>query len=340
MKIDTAWIDGWLKDLRYAASSLVARPGFTAMALLALVVGIALNVGVFTAINALLTRQWNVPEPERVVNAYAFNPKLAAGYWDFPLAGIRFLNDNSRTVEGAFAARGDDARLTANGVESGATVAYVTGNFFDVARRTHRRGPRVPSRRGRFPRAGRGRGHQPLALDRTLRGDPAVIGRTVEVDGIPFTIIGIAAEGFDGIIEFRTDVWLPFAAVQLVQPTDPALFDDATHCCSSLSARLRPGVSREEATAEWNTLYGEYLRGLGLEPPQIVLTGTAMLDHPQRRQQVAALFALVIVVFGAVLLLACANVTNLLLARARRGSLRSRCAWPSAPAGGASCANS
>jgi hypothetical protein len=310
------------------------------MALLALVVGIALNVGVFTAINALLTRQWNVPEPERVVNAYAFNPKLAAGYWDFPLAGIRFLNDNSRTVEGAFAARGDDARLTANGVESGATVAYVTGNFFDVL------DVRIDA--GRAFQAGEDDSHAPVAVavishwlwTERYGGDPAVIGRTVEVDGIPFTIIGIAAEGFDGIIEFRTDVWLPFAAVQLVQPTDPALFDDATHCCSSLSARLRPGVSREEATAEWNTLYGEYLRGLGLEPPQIVLTGTAMLDHPQRRQQVAALFALVIVVFGAVLLLACANVTNLLLARARRGSLRSRCAWPSAPAGGASCANS
>jgi hypothetical protein len=53
MKIDTAWIDGWLKDLRYAANTLVTQPAFTAMALFALVVGIALNVGVFTAINAL-----------------------------------------------------------------------------------------------------------------------------------------------------------------------------------------------------------------------------------------------------------------------------------------------
>jgi len=96
MKIDTAWAEAWFKDLRYATNSLAAQPAFTAMALFALVVGIALNVGVFTAINALWTRPWNVPEPERVVNAYAFNPKAGLGYSGFPLAGIRFLNDNSR----------------------------------------------------------------------------------------------------------------------------------------------------------------------------------------------------------------------------------------------------
>jgi predicted permease len=78
---------------------------------------------------------------------------------------------------------------------------------------------------------------------------------------------------------------------------------------------LRPGISKEQAAAEWNTLYGEYMRGLGVEPAEIVLTGTAMLDHPERRQQAATPIAIALMAFGAVLLLACANVTNLLLAR-------------------------
>ena len=316
MRIDTAWIDGWVKDLRYAASSLITQPAFTAMALLALVVGIALNVGVFTAINALLTRPWNVPEPERVVNAYAFSPRIAGGYWGFPLAGIRFLADNSRTIEGAFAAREDSAHLTANGVEAGTTVSYVTGNFFDLLE--------VGVDTGRAFQSAEDNPDAPVAVavishwlwTQRYARDSGVVGQAVLVDGIPFTVIGVAAEGFDGISEDRTDVWLPYAAVQLVQPTNPALFDDPMQCCSQLAARLRPGVSREEATAEWNTLYGEYLRELGLEPIEIVLAGTAMLDHPQRRQQIAAPFTLVLVTFGAVLLLACANVTNLLLARA------------------------
>jgi predicted permease len=316
MRIDTAWIDGWIRDLRYAAHSLIAQPAFTAMALLALVVGIGLNIGVFTALNALLTRPWNVPEPERVVKAYAFNPKAAAGYWGFPLAVLRFLDDNSRTIEGAYAERTDNVRVTANGIDAGTTASYVTGNFFDVLD--------VGIETGRAFRAAEDNPDAPVAVavishwlwTQRFAADPAVIGQTVAVDGIPFTVIGVAAEGFDGTSEYRTDTWLPFAAVQLVQPTNPALFDDPRHCCSDVAARLRPGISRAAATAEWNTLYGEYLRELDVEPPAIVLTGTAMLDHPQRRQQLVAPLTLIFITFGAVLLLACANVTNLLLARA------------------------
>jgi len=320
MKIDTGWIDGWLKDLRYAASSLVARPGFTAMALLALVVGIALNVGVFTAINSLLTRPWNVPEPERVVNAYAFNPKAGPGYWGFPLAGVRFLNDNSRTIEGAFAERTDRARVIANGLEVSTRASYVTANFFDVLD--------VGIDAGRAFRPEENSPASPVAVavishwlwtERYGR-DPLAIGQTMTVQGIPFTVIGVAAEGFAGTSEDRTDVWVPLATLQFTYSTAPsrtrAFFDDPAYCCSAVAARLRTGVSLEQATAEWNTLYGEYLRELGVEPVEIVLTGTAMLDHPQRRQQIAAPFTLVFVTFGGVLLLACANVTNLLLARA------------------------
>ena len=316
MTIDTAWADGWFKDLRYAANSLVAQPAFTAMALFALVVGIALNVGVFTAINALWTRPWNVPEPERVVNAYAFNPKAAAGYWGFSLASARFLDANSRTTEGAFAMRDRTVRAVAGGVEAAANAAFVTGNFFDVLGLAM--GP------GRGFRAEEDNAAAPVAVAvishwlwaQRYGADSEVTGQSVTVDGVPFTIVGVADERFLGVNEDRTDIWLPFATLQLVQPTTRELYDDPTHCCSAVAARLRPGVSKEQAAAEWNTLYGEYMRRLGVEPAELVLTGTAMLDHPQRRQQVAAPFTIVFMTFGAVLLLACANVTNLLLARA------------------------
>lgn len=315
MNIPTASLDGLVKDLRYAVRSLITEPRFSAMALLALVVGVALNVALFTAINSLWTHPWNVPEPERVVNAYASNPLAAGGYWGFPLAGVRFLNENSRTIEGAFATRSEDVRVTAGNLESGATAAFVNGNFFEVLD--------IAMATGRGFRSDEDLAVAPAAVavishwlwTQRYGGDLDIIDRVVTVDGIPFTVIGVAAERFNGIEEQRTDVWLPFAAVQLVQPTSPSLFDDPTHCCSSLSARLRPGVSHSEAAAEWNALFGAYMRELGLEPAEIVLTGTAMLDHPQRRQQIAPVVAVALVVFGAVLLLACANVTNLLLAR-------------------------
>ncbi len=311
-----AWADGLQKDLRYAAHSLASQPGFTAMALLALFVGIALNVGVFTAINAILTRPWAVPEPERVVNAYTFNPKAGVGYAGFSLAAARFLNDNSRTVEGAFATRDRGVRVVAGGVDAATNAAFVTANLFDVldVRIAPGRGFRAEEDDAAAPAAVAVISH--WLWTQRYGADPNVAGQAVTVDGVPFTIIGVADPSFLSLGEDRMDVWLPFSSLQLVTQTTPELFNDPIHCCSEVAARLRPGVSREQATAEWSTLLSEYLRELALDPPQIVLTGTAMLDHPQRRQQAAVPMTVAMIAFAAVLLLACANVTNLLLARA------------------------
>jgi predicted permease len=308
------WTDGFYKDLRYAVHSLVTQPAFTAMALLALVVGIALNLGLFTAINALWSHPWNVPEPQRVVKAYAVNPKVGV-YYGLPLAGVRFLNENSRTIEGAFTTRDKNVRIAADGFEMATTATFATGNLFDVLD--------VGVAPGRAFGLDEDNPAAPFAVavishwlwTNRYGADPAVVGKAVSVDGVPFTVIGVAARGFDGLDEERTDVWLPYAAMPLVQPTNLAVFTDPQQCCSSPAARLRPGVSLDEAAAEWNALYGSYMRELGLEPFEIVLTGTAMLDHPQRRREIAPVIAIVFAAFGAVLLLACANVTNLLLAR-------------------------
>jgi predicted permease len=309
--------DGFQKDVRHALHTLVTQPAFTAMALLALVVGVALNVAFFSAINSISTRPWNVPEPGRVVNAYAFNPKFGSGYFGFSLAGARFLNENSRTIEGAFAGRAETVRVAADGFEDAATASFVTGNFFDVLD--------VGMESGRAFLAEEDDARAPIAVavishwlwTQRYGGDPAVVGKTLRVDGIPFTVIGVAAQGFNGVTdEDRTDVWMPFASLQLVQPTTASLFDDPLHCCSDVAARLRAGVGIAQATAEWNALYGEYFRDLALEPPEIALTGTAMLDHPERGREAAIPIAIGMTVLGAVLLLACANVTNLLLARA------------------------
>jgi putative ABC transport system permease protein len=315
MRITATWADGVYKDLRYAAHSLLTQPAFTAMALLALVVGIALNLGFFTAINALWSHPWNVPEPDRVVRAHASNPKAAAGYWGFSLAGVRFLHENSKTIEGAFATRNENVRIVADEVEAAAMATFATGSFFETLH--------IGIEPGRAFTQDEDNPAAPVAVavishwlwTNRYDGEAGAIGSTITVDGVPFTVIGIAARDFDGTDEDRTEVWLPFAALSLMQPTTPSLFNDPAHCCSELAARLRDGVSRDEAAAELNALFAGYMSDLGLEPSTIVLSGTAMLDDPQRRQGIAPVIAIVFTVFGAVLLLACANVTNLLLAR-------------------------
>lgn len=322
------FVDSVFQDLRYAWRSLAGHPSFTAMALLALVVGIGLNTGLFTAINALWARPWDVPSPERVVNAYASNARLFRGIVGFPLAGVRYLNDNSRTVVGVFASRAGTVQVADGESTDTVDAQFVSGNFFTVLQvppalgRAFREDEDVPG-----PQAAVAVLSHHLWTQR-YAADPAIVGRTVNVDGVSFTVIGVATETFAGTIERRSDLWLPLAALRLVRAVEPEFYTDPTHCCSEVGARLRPGVSRERAEAEWNTLYREYLREVGFDPVDVVLTGTAMLDHPQRRQQVAPVLAIVVAAFGSVLLLACANVSNLLLARAasRRSEIAIRAA--------------
>jgi len=139
------------------------------------------------------------------------------------------------------------------------------------------------------------------------------------LDGVPFTVIGVAAESFAGTYENRTDVWVPFASWPLVQANDPSapgLLTDPNRCCVGVAARLRRGVSREQAQAELTVLARQYWIEQKRDPVEIVLTGTAMLDHPERRRRIAPVLAILLTAFGSILLLACANVSNLLLARA------------------------
>jgi predicted permease len=311
-----AWLESILQDLRYAVRSLASQPGFTAMALLALVLGIGLNTSLFTAINAVLSRPWNVPEPDRVVNAYTMNRQFGPGLAGFALTGVRFLNENSRTIEGALAFRTYEVDLDG---AAGTRAAFVTGNFFNVLG--------VGMRTGRGFSTAEDVARSPVTVavishflwTKRYGANLDIIGRAVRLDGVPFTVIGVAGESFAGTTENRTDVWAPFASLPLVRANNPALpglLTDPGRCCSEVAARLRQGVSREQAQSELNALYRQYSAEVQRDPAEILLTGTAMLDHPQRRRRAAPVLALLLVAVGAILLLACANVSNLLLARA------------------------
>src|SRR6185436_5019198 len=104
------------------------------MALIALVLGIGLNMGVFTAINSLATRPWDVPEPDRVVNAYSSAPKVFPGLGGFPVAAARFLDAQSRTAEGVLASVQRRVQLDDGGAQADVDAAFVSGNYFDVLR--------------------------------------------------------------------------------------------------------------------------------------------------------------------------------------------------------------
>jgi predicted permease len=279
---------------------------------------------VFPVINTLLTRPWDVPEPSRVVNIHDTQ------WFGLARTAARYLDENSRTVEGVLATRAYRAELGADEANAVARAAFVTANFFDVLHVGMALG------RGFLPEEDiAGSAVTVGVISHALwvhdyAASPDVLGATVRLEGVPFTVIGVAAESFGGVDTDRTDLWVPLAAYPVVRATDPAaagLLTDPNRCCVDVSARLAAGVSRSEAQAELQALFLQYSTAIPREgafaraPGEILLTGTALLDHPTRRQLLAPMLAVVAAAFGSILLLACANVSNLLLAR---GTLRRR----------------
>jgi predicted permease len=311
------------QDLRYASRSLAAQPSFTSMALLALVLGIGLNTSVFTVLNSLFTRPWAVPEPDRVVIIHDRQ------WFGLSRTAAAYLDENSRTVEGVIASRVYRTDLGGDEPNAVARAAFVTGNLFDVLH--------VDMALGRSFLPDEDVVGAPVTVGvishglwaRDFGASPDVLGATVRLDGVPFTVVGVAAESFGGTDSERTDLWVPLASYAVVRAGDPTaatLLTDPNRCCVDVSARLAPDISQNEAQAELGALFRQYSAAIPRAdferpPGEILLTGTALLDHPLRQQLLAPALALVTAAFGSILLLACANVANLLLAR---GTVRRR----------------
>jgi predicted permease len=325
---------GMWQDFRYGFRSLRRQRGFTALSLLVLGTAIAVNTSLFTAFNAVLLRPWAVPDPDAVVKIFAIGSKgpRAGG---LSLAEHRYLGEHAKSVSGLVAMRD-------GGSDHGLVYQHVTGNFFDVLR--------VPMERGRGFRADEDRIDNPAAVavlsyaawQRHFGGDPGAIGRPVHISDIPFTVVGITSREFTGTQANRRDVWLPFSTITLLRPHDNtvrAMLTDPSHCCVSIAGRLAAGASVEAARTELTHLSHQFQSQSGLEGRRdILLASTTPIADPKMPREILPVAALMFLALTLVLLVACANVGNLVLARgmARRreiavrlslGASRARVVW-------------
>jgi putative ABC transport system permease protein len=324
-----SWFDGLRQDVRYAARTLRGQPGFTITACAALMLGIGLNTSLFTVFNAVALRPWNVADPGSVVTAhYVHGSGSGRGTSGFGVAEYRDLRDHVRTFSGLVAWRQSGARLGDEAIGSYTAFSYVSGNYFDVL------GVRMLHGRGFLPDEDRVGNAQAVAViahrlwERHFARDRAIIGRVFRVDDVPFTIIGVAPPGFDGTdIPDTQSFWVPLVSLQLLSADRAyalSLLTNPSHCCSRLAGRLAPGVTRDQARAELETLSLHYRtqwkdqrwNGQSVRDVPLVLSGTALLAQPGVKPQLIPALALMFAAVMLVLLLACANVGNLLLARA------------------------
>jgi predicted permease len=318
------WIDSLVRDVRYAIRLFRKAPVFTAVAVFSLALGIGANTAVFTLLDALLLRTLSVRDSHELVEV------TAQKHGEFAMISFPMYRDlrNRQDVFGGFLATAGETpyRVTIPDSAGSATeldnipVSLVSGNYFEVLG--------VPPALGRFFTADDDRNpHSSEALgsvvvlsdafwERQFGRDPRILERTISIGRSPCRVIGIAPHGFSGeVVGSSPAAWVP-----LVPFSSDDNLENRRGVFTAYMARLKPGVDRVRAQAAMTVLFQQLLRAEGrirdhTEDFTIALAdGATGLDVPLRRT-FARPIRIVMAIVAVVLLIACANVANLLLAR-------------------------
>jgi macrolide transport system ATP-binding/permease protein len=318
-----------LRDLRHGVRQLVHRPGFAATAIASLALGIGLNVSLFSVVNAVLLRQTAIARPDRLVEIYSGlsqdYPQLTTSYPD--LLDIR---SGASALTGVAANSYVRGIVSPGGRPSLATGEAVTDNYFDVL------GIRPALGRGFRPEENVAPGASAVIVishgfwQRNLGGRADVLGTALKLSGLEYTIVGVAPPDFTGTLPgIPTEFWVPvmmveqlvFAGAQASTELDPGKtrLDRRGMRWLFVKGRLADGRSIEEARAQIEAVYARLRKQHPTTNDKVtasVVPATSVRFHPMLDRYMRAASAGLLVAVGLVLLIACANVANLLLSRA------------------------
>ncbi len=320
------WLDELMQDVRFAIRQFARTPGFALVAILTLALGIGANTAVFTLTHALLLSGLPVPQPRQLVRlAIHIRGEREVNDVQLSLPMVEFLRERADSFSGVFGWTVFDFVLKDDGVSHGKRGAMVSGNTFDVL------GVHAAAGRLLLPaddQPGGGPDGWAAVISYRLwvdqyHADPKVVGRHVTVTDHAVTIVGVAPKDFEGVmVAEHPDLYLPveFSAAIL---DNEAQLHQAGSLWMTPFARLKPGVDRAKAQAEMTTLYPSIQATL---PPEMRLAPAIMhstLDvdsartgwSPLRMEYTKPLLLLQVLV-GMVLLICCANLSGLFLARA------------------------
>jgi predicted permease len=309
--MDVLW-----QDLRFGYRQLVKRPVLTLVAVVSLGLGIGANTTVFNFVNALLLRPLPVEEPERLAEIYTSEAQ-GDQYGTVAYPDYAYYRDHSEVFSGVAAHGMMLLSMTTQGKGEVVWGEMVSGNYFTVL------GVRPALGSLSLPADDRDVASSSVAVishniwRRRFASDPNIVGKTVTLDGHGFTVMGVADEKFTGTMAgLVPEVWVPIGMQALVKPGDD-LVNSRKARTLFVIGRLKPGVSLEQAGANVAVLasqleqsFPETNKGRG------ATLAAASSILPQARGAVAAFLGLLMAVVALVLLIACTNVANLLLARA------------------------
>ena len=306
------------QDIRYGLRLLRRSPLFTATAVASLAIGIGANTAIFAPASAMLLRPLpGVQQPGRLVDIG--RTQDGGGFDNSSYPNFRDLRSRVTTLTDVYAGRFDPSPMGLGG-EDGAERVYgtmVSANYFSVL--------------GTTPAAGRllveaddsgSTGHQVMVISyelwqRRFGGDRSVVGRTVPLNGVPFAIVGVAPPRFQGTTVLRSDVWVPISAVALTMPRgNGSLLTSREAVWLLMGGRLKPGVTVAQANAEVAAIGAALQREFPTENRGKGFTAMRSAVVPGHIDIVAGFIGLLMGIVGIVLLIACVNLSGMLMARA------------------------
>jgi predicted permease len=311
-------LSGTWNDVRYAARTLARSPGFAAAAIGTIALCIGVNTAIFSLLNGVALRSLPVPDADGVIAIHQVFDGVERNVHGtesmFSTAEYEVYRGQARTLAGISASVQPWVVTLGSAAPREVRATLVSCNYFDVLQRL----PRI----GRSLGVGDcGGGATPVAVlshdlwSREFAADRAVVGQTVILNRQPFTVAGIAPEGFRGVDLQQTDLFVPLTASALLR-RDRDFYNDEKLSWLNLLARPNDGESLEQVRAELGVIASQIDQRQPGRETRLIVERARLLGFPEARLVVLGAGAVVMTAFAMVLLIGCANVANLLLARA------------------------
>ncbi len=310
-----------MNDIRYAIRRLVRSPGFTLVAVASLALGIGANTAIFSIVNTLLIRNMPAQQPKQLVDVFT-SERGGYPYSTFSYPDFRDLRTSTSSVFRDVGAR--EAQIftlaKADGTSEILWGELVTANLFPLL------GVHATVGRTFLPEEDSTAGAHPVALisqafwKRHFGGSPSAVGSTLRVNGQVLTVVGVMQPGFTGQFPgLQMDLWIPFSMVASLNLHDGDYLQSRGDRSLFLTARLRPGVTVQRAQTQVSTVAARLAAAYpetNEDRSMTLLSSSKVAFNPIVDRALVPLAALLMVVVGLVLAIACANLANLLLVRA------------------------
>ena len=304
-----------LQDVRFGFRQLIKQPGFAVLAIISMALGIGANTSIFSLVDTALLRPLAVKDPSQLVELYGTMHNGAD--WSLQsYLNYKDYRDRNTTLSGLFVYRVTVSSLTVNNSSQRVWGYLVSGNYFDVL------GVKPMLGRAFLPEEDQTPDSHPVAVigyncwQHRFAGDPAIVGKTVELNSRPFTVIGVAPKGFIGTeVAYDPEMFIPVMMAKTIEPGSTWIDKRDSNNLFTVG-RLKPGVSFAQAKAALETLTAKLAQDYPENVGFGIRLGKPGLFIPDIANSVFAFTVLLAAVGGLVLLLACVNLANLLLARA------------------------